>query len=135
MILVSNFIRLDGDLASFNISLLTQGPEEIPNTQQIVVVDGNSTEEAATAFTDHLKQRAEELASEVDKVRMLVAKHAEDLRSAVEALQETDSINSTQADQARAIIDAASEAPSPGSATNGTSGGAAGVRAALGIPQ
>ncbi|MDU0344919.1 hypothetical protein SAMN04487848_0764 [Microbacterium sp. ru370.1] len=128
---MADSIFLNLDLAIQRVLQLTQVPEELPSAGAIEIVDGNGTEPAAAAFTDRVRQRAQELASEVEKLRQMVAGSADALSQAAQSLQDTDTSGSAMAQNALSIVESASE-PTAAPAQPAPTGGAAGVRSVLG---
>jgi len=127
---MANVIRLDGDLANYNAQLVTSVADDIPSPAVVSQVDGPSQGAAAAGFIGHLRTRSQELATEVAAVQEYVRKNAQALATAVTTLRERDELSAAAADQTTSLIESAS-APVAGAAT----GGAAGVRGALGAPQ
>ncbi|MCW2163319.1 hypothetical protein B0I12_000445 [Microbacterium hydrothermale] len=129
---MSDQVSYDGDVVQHNVINLNAVPDELPTAANLAIVEGNSTEPAATAFTDLVRGRANDLGTQVEAVREYVRLQAEALTKAVAALQETDAISSAVAAQAMAVVDSAT-GPSGSAAT---SSGSSGVRSVLpGIPQ
>ncbi len=128
---MADSIFLNLDLAIQRVLQLTQVPEEIPSAGAIEIVDGNGTEPAAAAMTQRIRQRAQELAAEVEKLRQTIAGSADALSQAAQSLQETDTSGSALAQNALSLVESASQpetTPAPPTAT----GGGAGVRSVLG---
>ncbi|MEX8059851.1 hypothetical protein [Microbacterium sp. 16-032] len=131
MILMANVIRLDGDLANYNAQLVTSVSNELPSQAVLSQVEGPSQGAAAAEFIGHLRMRAEELATRVGLVQEYVRLNAEALNAAVTTLRERDELSAAAADQTASLIETA-VAPA---ANTPPSGGAAGVRSALGVTQ
>ncbi|MFN3950496.1 hypothetical protein [Microbacterium sp.] len=132
---MADSISLSIELALQRVLQLTQAPDELPSAGAVEIVDGNATEPAASAFTERLRTRANELATEIEKVRQSVAESADALAQAAQALQDTDTFSSSIAQQALSVVESAGQT-SADTASAPTTGGAAGVRAVLpGAPQ
>lgn len=125
-------ISYDGDVVQHNVINLNAVPDELPTAANLAIVEGNSTEPAATAFTELVKGRASDLGAQVEAVRAYVRQQADALTKAVAALQETDAISSSVAAQALAVVESATGE----AGAESTGSGAAGVRSVLpGTPQ
>lgn len=118
---MSGPIGYDSDQVQHNVVLLTEVPEEIPPSATISEVEGNRSEDTSAEFTRHLEQRADQLATEIERVRSWVAEHARALSDAVAALQERDAMGADEAQQALSVIDSATSSPPTGSAGASTS--------------
>ncbi|MFJ4037204.1 hypothetical protein ACIPVB_03895 [Microbacterium sp. NPDC090007] len=118
---MSGPIGYDSDQVQHNVVLLTEVPEEIPPSAIISEVEGNRAEDTSAEFTRHLEQRADQLASEVEKVRAWVADHARALSDAVAALRERDAMGAEEAQQALSMIDSATDSTPTGAGGESTS--------------
>lgn len=103
------------ELPLHNSSVLTSSADQLPSAAVIAIVEGNSTEVPAAAFTSHLEQRAQQLGREIEKVRQYVHDNAQALAQAVTTLRERDEMNASDAASALSLIDAAATPPSPAS--------------------
>ncbi|KEP75475.1 hypothetical protein HR12_32560 [Microbacterium sp. SUBG005] len=128
---MADSIFLNLDLAIQRVLQLTQVPEELPTAGAIEIVDGNGTEPAAAALTQRVRQCAQDIAAEVEKLRQTIAGSADALSQAAQALQETDTSGSAMAQNALSLVESASQ-PDAAPAQQSPAGGAAGVRSALG---
>ncbi|MCY1716124.1 hypothetical protein OVA26_04070 [Microbacterium sp. SL62] len=126
-------IGVDSEYVRSHVSNITHHNDALPTERVVANIDGNSTEPAASEFTDHLRQRAEALGARIELVRQYVAANAAALAQAVVALEEQDQMSATDARQAASLIDSASVAPQPGTAAGGFAGGQAGARGVLGL--
>ncbi|AOX45625.1 MULTISPECIES: hypothetical protein [unclassified Microbacterium] len=108
-------IGYEGDLPLHNSSTLTTSTDQLPSAAVIAMVEGNSTEVPAAAFTSHLEQRAQMLGMRIEEVRQYVQQNAEALAQAVTTLRDRDEMNASDATNALSLIDAAATPPSAGS--------------------
>ncbi|MDQ1123581.1 hypothetical protein [Microbacterium trichothecenolyticum] len=120
---MNQFISLDGEVVQHNLSLIAQVHDEVA-LSAVDDVQGNRVGEVAGAYTDHLDSRASELQARVDLILAYVRKHADALTQAVAALQESDALNATDAQQTLSLVETASRPPADLGASAGGSGGA-----------